>query len=103
MKTFGIYFFEMTFAYQHFKCKEALQHNFGNFLKWSVYSMLMLIGCDMKNWKTAERQIRINNTVNNILEINYLFQRIEYLEKAIPMMFDEHQLKGIYLTQVTLE
>ena len=36
------------------------------------------------------------------MEINYLFKRIEFLEKGISLLLSEHQLKGIYLSQVSL-
>jgi hypothetical protein len=37
-----------------------------------------------------------------MLDVDYLFRRIEFLECAISSLFDDYQLKGIYLTQVNL-
>ena len=88
MKFFGIYFFEMTFAYQHFKCYEASHHHFTHFVKRSAYMILKKVGYTMKNWKIAKRQCHIKETMDNVLEINYLFKRIEFLEKAISLLFD---------------
>ena len=38
-----------------------------------------------------------------MLDINYLFKRIEYLERSISVLLDSHQLKGIYLSKNTVE
>lgn len=56
MKLFSRYFFEMTFAYQHFKCKETKYNTFGQFLKKSIYSHLSNAGKAPANWKIAKRQ-----------------------------------------------
>jgi hypothetical protein len=37
-----------------------------------------------------------------VLDVSYLYQRIEFLERAISVLLDEHQLKGIYLTKVSI-
>ena len=47
MKFFGVYFFEMTFAYQHFKCKEALSNHFPHFLKRTIYTVFKKAGCEI--------------------------------------------------------
>ena len=37
MKFFGLYFFEMTFAFRHFKCNEVKENNFGTYVKKTLY------------------------------------------------------------------
>ena len=37
------------------------------------------------------------NTVDRILDVTYLNKRILFLEEAISLIFEPHQLKGIYL------
>ena len=103
MKFFGMYFYEMTFAYQHFKCRETRYNTFGHFLKITIYQALNKLGCRPKNWIIAKRQCEINTLINKMLDINYLYKRIEFLETGLSAVLDDHQLKGVYLSQVTLK
>ena len=103
LKFFAAFFFETTFAYKHFKSKEAQWTDFQHFLKKSFYQALTALGLNPKNWKVAERQYQINKIVNETLDIHYLFKRIELLEHAISVMLKDHQLKGIFLSQITVE
>ena len=102
MKIFGLYFFEMAFAHEHFRCKETEQHNFSHFLKRNIYNFFKSLGFEKKSWKIAKKQAEITQTINKLLEISYLFRRIEFLEKAITLLLDDYQLKGIYLSQVSI-
>ena len=103
MKAFGLYFFEMTFASVHFRSRETKGFNFGTFMKQLIYQVLVLLGFRIKSWKIAEKRSTINKVVNNLLDINYLFRRIEFLEKAIEILLDEHQLKGIFLSRTKIK
>ena len=40
--------------------------------------------------------------MNKVLDVDYLYKRIEFLESAISVLLDEHQLKGIYLTKTNI-
>ena len=51
----------------------------------------------MKNWKIAKKQLELNELINKLLDVNYLYRRIEFLERAISLLLEKHQLKGIYL------
>ena len=57
----------------------------------------------MKRWKITEKRSKINNIVNNLLDINYMFRRIDFLESAISILLDEHQLKGVYLSRQNIK
>jgi len=35
--------------------------------------------------------------VNNLLDIVYLQRRLQFLEKGMEVLFEKHQLKGLYL------
>jgi len=37
-----------------------------------------------------------------MLDVNYLYKRIEFLETAISSLLSDHQLKGVYLSQVSI-
>ena len=45
MNAFGLYFFEMSFAFMHFHCKEVKKYDFVHFLKKVVYSVFTRLGC----------------------------------------------------------
>ena len=60
MKFFGIYFFEMAFAREQFKCYESKQYGFVHFLKKFVYKVFTRLGFNMKNWKIARKQVELN-------------------------------------------
>lgn len=79
MNAFGMYFFEMTFAYKHFKCKETKYSHFGQYLKLKIYRIATAMGCAPRNWFIAKHQNEINHLVNKMLDINYLYKRIEFL------------------------
>ena len=93
----------MTFATLHFRSRETRGFNFGTFLKQMLYHLFTAMGYNMKNWKIAERRSRINKIINNLLDINYLFKRIEFLENAISVIFEEYQLKGIFLSRTKIK
>ena len=46
--------------------------------------------------------MEINDFANKMLDVNYLYKRIEFLETAISSVLSDHQLKGVYLSQVTI-
>ena len=35
--------------------------------------------------------------MNDLLDMVYLHRRIDFLERTLPILFEEHQLKGLYL------
>ena len=36
-------------------------------------------------------------TVNHLLDVIYLQKRIDFLERALPILLEQHQLKGLHL------
>jgi len=83
MKFFGMYFFDMTFAYLHFKEEIDKEVNFPHFIKYAAFKILRRIGYEPKTWKIAKKQVKVTEIINELLDINYLFKRIEFLEFAI--------------------
>lgn len=41
----------------------------------------------------------MQETVNNLLDIPYLQKRIDFLETALSVMLEQHQLEALYLCQ----
>jgi hypothetical protein len=102
MRYFGVFFFETTFGYRHFHDNSVKQNHLGVYLKKILYGILIKLGMDPNRWKTCRSQNKVIATVNKMLDVNYLYKRIEYLERAISVLLDEHQLKGIYLTKTSI-
>ena len=42
--------------------------------------------------------MKLRSAVNKLLNITYLMQRIDFLEKAVTVLLDRHHLKGLYLS-----
>ena len=60
VKFFGIYFFEMAFAHEHFKSPETRHYGFSHYAKKVCYKTLKLLGFELKNWKIAKKQTELN-------------------------------------------
>lgn len=56
-----------------------------------VYKALTAINCEPE-WKRARKLAKYQETVNNLLDITYLQKRIDFLETALSVMLEEHQL-----------
>lgn len=93
---FGVYFFEMFFSSQYFRTSKASNNGFLSFLRLSVFKVLSALSFD-PDWRTAKEQRQLRDIVNKLLDIHYLYRRIEFLERAVSMSFERHQLKGIHL------
>ena len=39
----------------------------------------------------------MHKVVNNLIDIIYLYKRIEFLERALEVILDDHQLKVLHL------
>ena len=60
IKFFGLYFFEMGFAHEHFKSQVTRQYSFSHYVKKVCYKALRLLGFELNNWKIAKKQIELN-------------------------------------------
>lgn len=91
MSIIGRLLYEFIFAESFFRCKEA--ENFGafSFITQMVYKALTAINCEPE-WKRARKLAKYQETVNNLLDITYLQKRIDFLETALSVMLEEHQL-----------
>ena len=83
MRYFGIFFYESTFAYLHFNDRSVRENHFGIYIKQVLYGVFVMMGMNPDRWKICQRQRNILKTVNKMLDINYLYRRIDYLERAI--------------------
>jgi hypothetical protein len=50
MRLFGIYFYETTFAYEHFHDSSVKYNHFGAYLKKVIYGTLKFFGFQLNNW-----------------------------------------------------
>ena len=39
----------------------------------------------------------MQETVNHLLDVVYLQKRIDIIERALPILLEDHQIKGLYL------
>lgn len=71
-------------------------YNFWQFIKQAVYKFLRLLGKgdDMIQSKGYQR---CREELLKQLDVLYLLQRVCYLERAIEVVFEDHQLKGLHL------
>ncbi len=98
MNFIGKLFFELKFAKHYFKNKFV--KNFGGFdcIKLIIYKLLTAISCQPE-WTYTEEKVKIRTTVNNLLDITYLQKRINFLEKALSVLFEKHQFEALFLCQ----
>jgi hypothetical protein len=94
---FGTYFFEIGFAESYFKRIEAKKYGMSSYIRYLTYKALSFVNCEPKNWVIIQKQEEIKQQVNKFLDFSYLFRRIDFLEKAVSVLFDRHQLKGLHL------
>lgn len=88
----------MSFAELYFHDPKTKRFTFRKMVVQVFYNALKGCGC-APDWKGYEKRFQIHKTVNKILDVVYLNQRIDLLERALSLLFDEHQLKGLYLAQ----
>ncbi len=80
MQYFSLYFLEMKFAREHFKATDKQKINFCNFLKRGIYKILTALGCSLdEGWSEIKSQVETTKTVSKVLDVSYLFKRIELL------------------------
>jgi hypothetical protein len=54
--------------------------NFCNFLKRGIYKILTALGCSLdEGWSEIKSQVETTKTVSKVLDVSYLFKRIELL------------------------
>ena len=73
---FSMYFFELAFAHQYFKIKEAKNTNFRSYVKFLIFKIVKKVGLPINTWKESEKQQKLREIVNNILDINCLLKRV---------------------------
>ena len=92
------FYYEMLFSEYYYESKDARDVGFISFLKQGFYGVAAKTPLK-PDWPLEERRIALRNTVTKVLDIFYLHKRIAFLEKAMSLLFDEHQLKGLLLCQ----
>ncbi len=85
--------------YKHDEEKEGFhKYNFLHFIAQGIYNFLKLFGGG-RSLERAKGYQRCREELLKQLDILYLLKRVSYLERAIEVMLDDHQLKGIHLLQ----
>ena len=60
------------------------------------YKGLSKCGCELE-WPETKERAEMQSAVNQLLDVVYLQKRIDFLERALPILLEEHQLKGLHL------
>jgi hypothetical protein len=96
LASFGTMLFEMHIAEQLFRSKEAKEINFGSFLKQKLYNAVTALCCQ-PDWEPEKKRKELKQAVRTMNDTVLLQKRIAFLEEAISVLLEKHQLKGIYL------
>jgi hypothetical protein len=86
----------MKFASEYFRSRESKTYNFASFMKQMVFNLIKDTHW-RPDWKIVEAREHMKDTVNKVLDVIYLNKRIQFLEEAISMLFEPHQLSCIHL------
>lgn len=88
--------FELNFAAEYFRISDSREISFRGYFKQMIYEMLKSTRWK-PDWRMAEVREEAREAANKVLDVVYLNKRIAFLEEAISLLFDKHQLKGIHL------
>lgn len=89
--------FEMTFVKRLHSDQKAKEYGLFYFLSKVFYSILRLFNIDLSNWKETQHYHRMHKTVAHLIDILYLYKRLEFLERALMMILEDHQIKVLHL------
>ena len=96
MIVFGRVFYEFKFAKKYFRSGAASKP----FSLKTLFTQLIYKGiskCKDPDWPESKERDEMQKTVNHLLDVVYLQKRIDFLERALPILLEEHQLKGLHL------
>ena len=97
MLVFGRIFYEFKFAKKYFRSGVASKpFSLKHLITQIFFQMFTKCKCD-PNWPEEKERDEMQKTVNHILDVVYLQKRIDFLERALPILLEDHQLKGLHL------
>ena len=90
--------FEMTFIKKLHSDQKAKEYGLGYFFSKLIYKGLSMLNMDMDNWKEAQEYHKMHKIVNNhLLDVIYLYKRLEYIERTLEVLLEGHQKKVLHL------
>lgn len=89
--------YEMTFLKKMHSDQTAKDYGLFYFLSKLLYTVLHFLSFDMNNWEKTREYHKMQKVVIKLIDILYLYKRIEFIERALEVLFDEHQLKVLHL------
>ena len=90
------FMFEMRFAEYYFNNDAARDVGFFAWLRQGFFGLVKDTPVQ-PNWEKTEERGKLRDTVSKVLDIFYLHKRIAFLERALTILLDKHQLKGLHL------
>lgn len=88
----------MKFAKAILKNRDARHYTFVTYLKQIIYNLFDNTRFQL-DWKEEENRKKANNAVSKLMDNIFLHKRISFLEEAITILMEKHQLKGLHLIQ----
>jgi hypothetical protein len=92
----GRVLYELSFARTYFQSHVLHRFTLRMLLGQGLYNCLAAYNC-APDWEDHCERLQLQTTVNKLLDIVYLSRRIDFLERAVAVLLEEHQLKGLHL------
>lgn len=89
--------FEMTFIKKLHSDQKAKEYGIFYFISKFVYSVLTLFKFNLDEWIRTREYHKMHKTVNKLIDILYLYKRLEFIERALEVLLDDHQIKVLHL------
>ena len=97
LKYYALSHFEMTFIKKLHSDQKAKQYGIFYFFSKFFYSVLTFFNINMDHWDMTRQYHKMHNTVNKLIDIIYLYKRLDFIERVIEVLLDDHQLKVLHL------
>lgn len=96
LKWFSQSFFDMAVAADIYHDRESKDYHLGYYLAQRVLSLGKWIGL-VEKWETPEHFNNVEEKVSSLRDIAYQESRINFLEMALSLLLEKHQLKVLHL------
>ena len=87
----------MSFIKKIHSDQKAKEYGLFYFISKFIYSFLSLFKFNLQNWEATKQYHKMHKTVNKLIDVIYLYKRLEFIERALEVLFDTHQIKVLHL------
>jgi len=89
--------FEMKFIKNLHSDQKAKEYGIFYFFSKLLYSILTFFKFSLETWERTREYHKMHKTVNKLIDILYLHKRLEFIERALEVLFDDHQIQMLHL------